>query len=149
MWHLTKATIIHSSWRPKAKPHWSTKPSVFRLKIAIVAKIVQMERYNFRPIMNVVYWNERSWKIYTAMAASTPSSSISDLVNERLLSTSPRCSSLQWNAKPQDVDYESANWNLFWTRNTQVKRKCTNRMVTQLLNLLQQSEETYVSNNKQ
>ena len=53
MWHLTKATIIHSSWRPKAEPHWSTKLSVFRLKIAIVAKIVQMERYNFRPILEL------------------------------------------------------------------------------------------------
>ena len=66
-----------------------------------------------------MYWNERialnesfskqarSWKIYAAMAVSTPSSSISDLVNERLLSTSPRCSSLQWNAKPQDVDLKA------------------------------------------
>ena len=40
------------------------------------------------------------------MAASTPSSSISDLVNERLLFTSPRFSSLQWNAKPQDGSWK-------------------------------------------
>ena len=57
----------------------------------------------------------------------------------------PRC-----NEMPSlKIDYESANWNLFWTRNTQAKRKCTNRMVNQLLNLLHQSEETYVSNNRQ
>ena len=85
-------------------------------------------------------WNRkevgRSWR--TSTAASTPSCSISDLTSERLLSTFPR--RCNWTPSLK-VDYESANWNPLWAR---VKRKCTNRMMSQLLNLLptQQSEET-------
>ena len=45
------------------------------------------------------------------MAASIPSSSISDLTSERLLSTFPR----RCNRTPSlKVDYESAYWNPLW-----------------------------------
>ena len=131
-----------------------------------------MERYNFRPILELNNIIASSSFFYRVLKWE-------DCFEWKLLETSKKLEDLccygrihsllfhfwfgQWKAslhlsamflaamecQASGCGFKSANWNLFWTRNMQVKRKCTNRMVTQLLNLLQQSEETYVSNNKQ